>query len=53
MSKIMEFVAYGDGFSVYRDIETRVQYIIYRSEYLSAPCIAPRYNADGTLYTGD
>lgn len=52
----MEFVdKYGD-FSIYQDMETGVQYIVYYEWKALGDCwtfgIVPRYNADGTMYVG-
>lgn len=35
--------------STYRDEETGVEYIVFKTGYGAGAC--PRYNADGTLYT--
>ena len=35
--------------STYKDEETGVEYIVFKSGYGAGAC--PRYNADGTLYT--
>ena len=35
--------------STYKDEETGVEYIVFKSGYGAGVC--PRYNADGTLYT--
>ena len=34
------------------DEETGVNYLIFRVAYTSEISVCPRYNADGTLYTG-
>lgn len=51
----MEFVSKYSDFSIYQDVETGVQYIIY-NEYSRGGYswfgMVPRYNADGTLYVG-
>lgn len=35
------------------DEATGVNYLIFRTAYASEICVCPRYNADGTLYTGN
>ena len=37
--------------STYRDEETGVEYIVFKTGYGAGAC--PRYNADGTLYTSE
>ena len=35
------------------DEKTGVSYLIFRTAYTSEIAVCPRYNADGTLYTGN
>lgn len=41
----------GTSFSVYQDMETGVQYIVFMSDEWFGT--TPRYNADGSLYLGN
>lgn len=51
----MEFVDKYSDFDIYQDMETGVQYIVYK-EYSHGGYswfgMVPRYNADGSLYVG-
>ena len=46
----MEWIADEGSFEVYQDQETGVQYIVFWHGYKFG--ITPRYNADGSLYSG-
>lgn len=46
----MDLIDSEGAFDLYQDRETGVQYIVYWHGYRFG--IAPRYNADGTLYCG-
>lgn len=51
----MELVHKDGRFKVYQDSETGVQYILYEDYGIGGVSwsgIVPRYNPDGTLYTG-
>lgn len=48
-------VGYSGDIDIYEDGKTGVQYLIYKDKngLLAYSGMCPRYNADGSLYTGD
>lgn len=46
----MDYVTFDGDFKMYKDVETGVQYIVYKDDRFGSVSIVPRYKADGTLY---